>query len=101
MYLIYHFIYQISQELIANSILFVHLTASAANLPLLNPYENRNANFSNGINFAVAGATALPVQTLAVKNIFGARTNNSLDVQVSWMSQSLRNYCNTESGLLS
>ena len=81
--------------------LFVYLTASAAGLPLLNPYEDRNADFTYGINFAVVGATALSVETLATKNIFGARTNNTLDVQLSWMSRYLSSYCKSEAGISS
>ncbi|KAL8135823.1 acetylajmalan esterase-like [Apium graveolens] len=80
----------------SDGLLMIDYIASAANLPLLNPYENRSANFTNGINFAVMGATTIPVQTLAMKNIFGASTNNSLDVQVRWMSRSLSNYYNSQ-----
>lgn len=73
-------------------------TASAARLPLLNPYEQKGANFRHGINFAVAGSTALPVKTLASKNIHGAPTNSSLDVQLRRMSNYLSSYCNAETG---
>ncbi|KAL1824395.1 hypothetical protein ACET3Z_011173 [Daucus carota] len=79
-----------------DGLLMIDYVASAAGLPLLNPYEDTNADFTYGINFAVVGATALSVETLARKNIFGARTNSTLDVQLSWMSRYLSSYCKSE-----
>ncbi|KAL1803749.1 hypothetical protein ACET3Z_032396 [Daucus carota] len=81
----------------SNGLIVIDYIASAAGLPLLNPYEGRSAHFRHGINFAVAGSTALPVRTLASKNIHGAPTNSSLDVQLRRMSDYLSSYCKTGS----
>ena len=32
----------------------------AASLPFLNPYKNKDVDFSHGVNFAVAGSTIMP-----------------------------------------
>lgn len=80
----------------SNGLIMIDYIAWAARLPLLNPYEQKGANFRHGINFAVAGSTALSVKTLAWKNIHGAPTNSSLDVQLRRMSDYLSSYCKTE-----
>ncbi|KAL8156080.1 hypothetical protein AgCh_001239 [Apium graveolens] len=72
-----------------------------AGIPLLNPYLKDNATFGHGVNFAFAGATALSPDALAVENItmFGPRTqntNNSLGIQLEWMSSYFTSQCNTE-----
>ncbi|KAL1803750.1 hypothetical protein ACET3Z_032397 [Daucus carota] len=81
----------------SNGLIMIDYIALVAGLPLLKPYEGRSGNFRHGINFAVAGATALPVETLASKNIHGGRTSSSLDVQLRWMSEYLSSYCKTGS----
>ncbi|XP_074379868.1 acetylajmalan esterase-like [Apium graveolens] len=82
----------------SNGLIMIDYIASAAGLPLLNPYEQVGANFRHGINFAVAGATALPVKTLASKDIHAVPTptSSSLDVQLRRMSDYLSSYCNTQ-----
>ncbi|KAK2971810.1 hypothetical protein RJ640_009719, partial [Escallonia rubra] len=66
-----------------------------AGLPLLNPYEGAGANFRHGVNFAVAGSTALSFQALAAKEIASPVTNSSLDVQLDWMSRHLSSICHS------
>ncbi|KAG5626157.1 hypothetical protein H5410_011375 [Solanum commersonii] len=41
--------------------------ARESGLPLLNPFKYRSANFRHGVNFAVAGATALSNEIMADK----------------------------------
>ncbi|KAI5074261.1 hypothetical protein GOP47_0010222 [Adiantum capillus-veneris] len=63
--------------------LLVDLLATHFDLPLPNPFLNASADFVGGVNFAVAGSTALNpscLTSLKVKSL----TNLSLDVQISW-----------------
>jgi hypothetical protein len=63
----------------------IHLHAAKdLGLPLLNPYLDKSADFTYGVNFAVAGATALNTAALAKKGVTIALTNSSLDVQLKW-----------------
>ena len=77
---------------------FYNFTAQSAGIPLLSPYLNKDTLFAGGhlganvavavgggVNFAVADATALPI------NFFGANfpssvASSSLNVQLDWMS---------------
>ncbi|GLJ06727.1 hypothetical protein SUGI_0046380 [Cryptomeria japonica] len=54
----------------------------------LKPYLHKNANFSDGINFAVAGATALESSFLTAKGIGPFWTNN-------WFLDYKRNFCSS------
>lgn len=54
--------------------LFIKLyifTALSTGIPLLQPYLNKNVSLTHdyGVNFAVAGSPALPVETLAAQRI--------------------------------
>jgi len=60
-------------------------TANASGLPLLDPYlRNRTSTFKGGVNFAVAGATALDPDFFSSKNITLLGTRFSLDTQIQW-----------------
>lgn len=60
--------------------------AISAALPFLEAYLNPNPrSLDSGMNFAVAGATALPAHTLAEKSISSPVTNSSLNKQLDWM----------------
>ncbi|KAH7847326.1 hypothetical protein Vadar_024763 [Vaccinium darrowii] len=72
--------------------------ATAAGLPFLNPYKNYNADFRHGVNFAVAGATALPAEALAENNITSEITYSSLNVQLDWMSAHFDSICDIGAG---
>ncbi|XP_019196398.1 PREDICTED: acetylajmalan esterase-like isoform X2 [Ipomoea nil] len=83
----------------SDGLLMIDFFALAFGLPLLNPNKNTNANFSNGVNFAVAGSTALSVEALAAKNIQNPVTASSLAVQLGWMDTYFNSTCNgTQSG---
>ncbi|KAF3622094.1 putative acetylajmalan esterase-like [Capsicum annuum] len=69
------------------------VTALESGLPLLNPYKLPSANFKHGANFAVASATALSTEIMAEKKIFNPMTNNSLNVQLDWMSSHFETTC--------
>ncbi|KAK3016074.1 hypothetical protein RJ639_005669 [Escallonia herrerae] len=79
----------------SNGQLMIDFIASAVGLPFLNPYKNVEANFSNGGNFAVAGSTALPAETLAKKKILSPVTNSSLSIQLDWLSTHFNSTCDT------
>ncbi|KAK1386712.1 acetylajmalan esterase-like [Heracleum sosnowskyi] len=78
----------------SDGLLMIDHIASAAGIPLLNPYLKSNANFTNGVNFAVGGSTALSANALAKRNIILPSTNSSLGVQLEWMSTYFASQCN-------
>ncbi|KAJ4719453.1 GDSL esterase/lipase [Melia azedarach] len=80
----------------SNGQLIIDYFATSASLPFLDAYLKTNATFygrGNGVNFAVAGATALPSETLANKKISSPVTNSSLSKQLDWMSIYLNGIC--------
>ena len=74
------------------------ITAQALHLPFLDPYLNKQGSFKHGVNFAVSGATALNVSTLASKGIAGGITKSSLMVQLDWFKSHLNTICSSPSG---
>ena len=68
---------------------------------MLNPYLKNDADFTHGVNFAVAGATALSAKALAEKDIMLDGTDNSLGVQVEWMSNHFASQYNTNTSTFS
>ncbi|XP_070049940.1 acetylajmalan esterase-like [Nicotiana tomentosiformis] len=70
----------------SNGMLMTDFIALESGLPLLNPIKDQTANFRHGADFAVAGATALPVEILENKKMVNLSTNSSLSVQLDWMS---------------
>ncbi|KAI8560464.1 hypothetical protein RHMOL_Rhmol04G0257700 [Rhododendron molle] len=66
----------------SNGRLMIDFIANASGLPFLNPYLEKDADFRHGVDFAVAGATALPAKVLAKQNIVDPETNSSLEVQL-------------------
>ncbi|KAM3378160.1 hypothetical protein P3S68_010573 [Capsicum galapagoense] len=81
----------------SDGMLMIDFIAAESGLPLLNPYEDRKANFSHGANFAVAGATALSAEFLAEKmNIPTSITNSSLSVQLDWMDCHFKTTCSPD-----
>ncbi|KAE9458962.1 hypothetical protein C3L33_09122, partial [Rhododendron williamsianum] len=70
----------------SNGRLMIDFIAHASGLPFLSPYEKKDGDFKQGVNFAVAGATALPTEVLAKMNIANPDTNSSLKVQLDWLS---------------
>ncbi|KAK4492945.1 hypothetical protein RD792_000272 [Penstemon davidsonii] len=77
----------------SNGLLLIDYIAMAAGLPFVPPYKNTDADFRYGVNFAVAGSTALPSENLASKNIFSPMTTSSLNVQLEWMSSYFNSIC--------
>ncbi|XP_047961359.1 acetylajmalan esterase-like [Salvia hispanica] len=69
----------------SNGLLMIDYTAMAVGLPLLPPYKHMGTWFGKGVNFAVAGSTALSSEALAAHNVTNPVTNSSLGVQLDWM----------------
>ncbi|XP_019056136.1 PREDICTED: acetylajmalan esterase-like [Nelumbo nucifera] len=80
----------------SNGLIMVDFIASALHLPLLNPYLEGDANFTHGVNFAVAGSTALDTSFLAKNKIIVPLTNSSLSVQLGWFKHHLKSICYTQ-----
>ncbi|KAK6118967.1 hypothetical protein DH2020_047305 [Rehmannia glutinosa] len=80
--------------------LIIDFTASALGLPLLNPYLNKNASFKNGVNFAVAGSTALNSSFFASRGIIVPSSVGSLNDQLNWFRTYLSSICSTPQGAL-
>ncbi|KAJ8437973.1 hypothetical protein Cgig2_033706 [Carnegiea gigantea] len=81
----------------SDGLLMIDYIAEFFGLPLLNPYLDQQANFTFGVNFAVAGSTALDTSTLMAKGIISPSTNSSLSVQLSWFRSHLHSLCGDNS----
>jgi hypothetical protein len=71
------------------------------NLTLINPYLDKSADFSNGVNFAVAGATALDRSALLVNGIAMPPASVPLSSQLEWFNSYLNSTCTSQSGIYS
>ncbi|KAK4259674.1 hypothetical protein QN277_005982 [Acacia crassicarpa] len=59
--------------------------------------EVKNWKIEEGVNFAVAGATALNQDFFEEKGIASFLTNNSLSIQLGWFKELLPTLCNSSS----
>lgn len=76
------------------------LAATAFGLPLLPPYladPSKGSGCIKGVNFAVAGGTALDASYLAANDI-STPTNLSLNVQLGWFEKVLPSLWSTGAG---
>ncbi|XP_042478669.1 GDSL esterase/lipase At1g28570-like [Macadamia integrifolia] len=80
----------------SNGRLIIDFLAESLGLPLVPPYLG-GGDFKQGVNFAVAGATALNSSSL--QGIVGTTFafTNSLDVQLGWFQKLLPSLCNSSS----
>lgn len=67
----------------------VDFLATKLSLPFLPPYLVRTSNFSHGVNFAVAGSTALDHQFFVKNNLTLNITPQSLSTQRVWFDRFL------------
>ncbi|CAK7340636.1 unnamed protein product [Dovyalis caffra] len=81
----------------SNGMLMIDFIARSAGVPFLDAYLNPSGNFTSGhgVNFAVAGSTALPANVLAEKKILPL-TNSSLSFQLDWMFSHFNSICFNE-----
>ena len=69
--------------------LVVDFLATDLSLPFLPPYLVRSSNFSHGVNFAVAGSTAIAHEFFAQNNVTMDITPQSLMTQLIWFEKYL------------
>ncbi|XP_057523495.1 acetylajmalan esterase-like [Amaranthus tricolor] len=77
----------------SDGLLMIDFFAQYFNVPLLMPFLNKQARFHQGVNFAVAGSTALDSASLLSKGVFSPVTNSSLSVQLKWFHSYLDSVC--------
>ncbi|KAK6232512.1 hypothetical protein SCA6_002585 [Theobroma cacao] len=77
----------------SNGLLMIDYLALSAEIPFLDAYLNKDGLFDHGVNFAVAGATALSVEVLSKRNISSVPTNKSLSNQLDWMFSYFNRTC--------
>ncbi|KAL9393084.1 hypothetical protein Peur_012369 [Populus x canadensis] len=83
----------------SNGLLMIDYIARSAKLPSPGAYLNSARKFSGGrggVNFAVAGSTALPAEVLSSKNIMNIVTNESLSTQLEWMFSYFNTTCSKD-----
>ncbi|GJY12083.1 SGNH hydrolase-type esterase domain-containing protein [Tanacetum coccineum] len=78
--------------------LIIDFLAESLGLPLIPPILNDERSddeveLGQGVNYAVAGATALDSSFLEAKGVYNSMTNASLRVQLAWFKQSLPSFC--------
>ncbi|PWA64323.1 SGNH hydrolase-type esterase domain-containing protein [Artemisia annua] len=75
--------------------LIIDLLAESLGLPLIPPFVRSDdvVELGQGVNYAVAGATALDSPFLEAKGVYNSMTNASLRVQLAWFKQSLPSLC--------
>ncbi|RWR96951.1 GDSL esterase/lipase [Cinnamomum micranthum f. kanehirae] len=71
--------------------LVIDFLAQTLGFPLLPPYRDSTADFSHGVNFAVAGGTAIDDEFYVLNRIFNKITFNnaleSLQTQLDWFTE--------------
>ncbi|XP_010918533.1 GDSL esterase/lipase At5g03980 isoform X2 [Elaeis guineensis] len=80
----------------SNGLLMIDYLALSLKLPFVNPYLDKDANFNHGVNFAVAGGTALDVSFFKERGIMMPYTNSSLNVQLEWFKSHLDSICSSQ-----
>lgn len=71
--------------------LVIDFVAEKLSLPYLPPYLNTRADKSNGVNFAVAGSTAIEHKFFIKNNVTLNITPQSLQTELYWFSKFLKN----------
>ncbi|XP_070055793.1 GDSL esterase/lipase At5g03980-like [Nicotiana tomentosiformis] len=77
----------------SNGRIIIDYISSAFKLSFLNAYLDRRASFSQGVNFAVAGATALNSSFWAARGIRLPTWNTPLAAQLGWFKSHLQSTC--------
>lgn len=80
----------------SNGLLMIDFIAEALSLPYLKPYLGGDFSNRTGLNFAVAGSTALDTATLALHQIVQPITSSSFAVQVEWFKTYLKGICSSQ-----
>nr|GMD56580.1 acetylajmalan esterase-like [Ipomoea batatas] len=77
--------------------LIVDYIAFALKLPFIAPYLDNSASFVHGVNFAVAGATALDNSFFSQRHINAPAYNVPMSAQLKWYHAHLNATCHTSS----
>ncbi|XVE62240.1 hypothetical protein DITRI_Ditri06bG0102200 [Diplodiscus trichospermus] len=80
----------------SDGLLMIDYIAMSAEIPFLDSYLNKDGLFDHGVNFAVAGATALSEEVLSKRNISFVPANISLSTQLDWMFSYFYTTCNSD-----
>ncbi|XP_027089641.1 GDSL esterase/lipase At5g03980-like [Coffea arabica] len=81
----------------SNGLLMMDFISRALNLPLLDPYLKRIGVFNQGVDFAVAGSTALDTSFFQDRNIPVPISNTPLSGQMQWFKDHLKSVCRSPS----
>ena len=77
--------------------LVIDFVTESLSLPYLPPYLNKNANTSFGVNYAVAGSTAIRHAFFVKHNLTFDITPQSLQTQLYWFNKTLQEHkCRSE-----
>ncbi|XP_024987711.1 GDSL esterase/lipase At1g28580-like [Cynara cardunculus var. scolymus] len=82
----------------SNGRLIIDFIAESLGLPLIPASEaGKTTELAQGVNYAVAGATALDSSFHEARGVYNPMTNASLRVQLGWFKESLPSFCSTVS----
>ncbi|XP_019247291.1 PREDICTED: acetylajmalan esterase-like [Nicotiana attenuata] len=77
----------------SNGRVIIDFITKSFKLPFLNAYLDRGAAFTQGVNFAVAGGTALNTSFWTARNIRLPTWNTPLANQLGWFKTHLQSTC--------
>lgn len=83
----------------SNGRLIIDFIAESLGLPLIPPSQaaGKTTELAQGVNYAVAGATALDTSFHEARGVYNPMTNASLGVQLGWFKESLPSFCSSVS----
>ncbi|BAH95292.1 GDSL esterase/lipase At5g03980 [Oryza sativa Japonica Group] len=79
----------------SDGLLIIDYFAMALNLSLVSPYLEKGARFESGVNFAVAGATALDRSYLLQSGVVMPPASVPLSSQLDWFRSHLNSTCSS------
>ncbi|CAN6372155.1 unnamed protein product [Urochloa humidicola] len=80
----------------SDGLLIIDYFAMALNLSLVSPYLDKGADFASGVNFAVAGATALDRAVLLQDGVLMPPASVPLSTQLDWFRSHLNATCGSQ-----
>nr|CAB3489883.1 unnamed protein product [Digitaria exilis]CAB3491618.1 unnamed protein product [Digitaria exilis] len=80
----------------SDGLLIIDYFAMALNLSLVSPYMDKGADFASGVNFAVAGATALDRAVLLQSGVMMPPASVPLSTQLDWFKSHLNATCGSQ-----
>ncbi|KAG0465520.1 hypothetical protein HPP92_019684 [Vanilla planifolia] len=79
----------------SDGLLIIDYLAMSLNLSSINPYMDKSASFEDGVNFAIAGATALEEPFFVASGVLMPYAASSLGAQLGWFDAHLSSICST------